>query len=212
MFEFLESREESYNLLVDAFNFPPFVKELPLTLLGNPYHNSHHLRSVALNAYSIGTSEGLNYEQLRTAFLAGACHDLSYLGPDREPENIELAVKDFMHIADIAGLDIEHTRYGELLIRNTESTSVPKQFEEHHADMWVVHDADLAVWFNVSPEEASYLCNGIEKEMGLPTGLYSTKSFLNNHGMGTITGQNLLDDFNNQCLTTDRNALWIEHI
>lgn len=211
MFDFLEEREQEFNQISDNLGLPEFVKRLPYSLLGKPYHNSHHLRTVAINAYSIAKSEGLDQSNATVAFISGACHDIGYIDHFSETTNIFNAITAFKNVSPLLSFTDEQRSYGSALIANTDS-SFTKEFNQSHSDMWIVHDADMSVWMNITPEEAEYLCSGIEKEMAIPTDVHSTRSFLQQTGMGTITGQQMMEEFSNKVLTTRVQGKWLSYI
>lgn len=210
MYEFLEDRAQEYYNITKQLKLPEFINQLPTMLQGNPYHNSHHLYTVAINSYKLGKNEALSHEALTTAFIAGATHDLGYISPHREPENIDNAITYFQHTATQLGFNNKQKQFGEQLIRNTQNTPKPKQYTAQHTDMWIVHDADLSVWFNITPEEAYYLCQGLEKEQHTNINLESTLNFLTHKGMGTYTGQANLEKFQQACHHYPKTKYWME--
>lgn len=195
MFDFLEERENEYNAVVDKLQLPEFVKNLPYTLLGKPYHNSHHIRSVALKAHFIGKEEGLSDENLTVAFVAGICHDLQYVDHHQEYQNIQNAIDTFNDTAVLLNFTQDQIHYGRGLILNTDS-SIDKEYDGSPSDQWIVHDADMAIWVGIGREEAEYLYQGIENELCIPTCPESTLAFLNHESMGTYTGKKMLAKFN----------------
>lgn len=195
MYDFLEERENSYRSIVRQAGLPAFLNFLPKNLRGNPYHNSHHAYSVAVNSYKFGKNEGLDEDHLISAFVAGITHDLGYLKPALEQANIINAIKFFNHTAEQLYFTTEQLNYGTLLIENTMNTGTPKDYSSFDSDAWIVHDADLGVWFDIEHDEASYLCEGLSVETETSVDLHLTYLFLQNHGMGTITGKNKLESF-----------------
>lgn len=208
MYDFLEERENSYRSIIRQMKLPTFLNFLPKNLRGNPYHNSHHAYSVAVNSYEFGKNEGLDEDLLLSAFVAGATHDLGYLKPSLEQANIINAIKFFTHTAEQLYFTTEQLNYGTLLIENTMNTGKPKDYSSFETDAWIVHDADLGVWFDIEHDEASYLCEGLSAETGTPVDLHSTYLFLQSHGMGTITGKNKLKSFVQKYNTGVLNEKW----
>lgn len=208
MHDFLEEREQKYRSIVKTLELPSFLNFLPKNLRGNPYHNSHHAYSVAVNTYEFGKTEGLDSDHLVASFVAGATHDLGYLKPSLEPANILNAINHFHYIAEQLYFTTEQRNYGILLIENTANTGKPKKFSLSPTDAWIVHDADLGVWFDIEHDEASYLCDGLSKEIGEPVDLHSTYKFLKNHGMGTISGKNKMESFSQMYLSGHLGELW----
>lgn len=208
MYDFLEKREQKYRSIVKTLELPYFLNSLPKTLRGAPYHNSHHAYSVAVNTYQLGKSEGLEDELLLASFVAGATHDIGYLNPSLETANIINAIRFFHHTAEQLYFTTEQRNYGTLLIENTTNTGEPKDYSLHSPDAWVVHDADLGVWFDIQSDEAQYLCDGLTKETGSPIDLHSTYNFLKAHGMGTMSGKNKLESFSQMYVDGELKKLW----
>lgn len=209
-YHFLEAREQEYFTLIRELNAPEFLKNAPYQLLGKPYHNSHHLRSVAVKSSIIGHKEGLSPEERRLNFIAAVFHDLEYLHHSREEENIGRAINSL--IANKYSLDINDSECDKIIrsIENTKNIG-EKDFTRGHTDEWILHDADLSIWFNIENDELKYLFNGISEELGINTDLYTTKEFLNKHGFATLSGQQMLEEFNEQVVIAKINSL-IPHL
>lgn len=206
MFEFLEDRAKEYETLVESLHLPESIKKIPDTLLGMPYHNSHHLRSVAVNAYRLALEE--DPENAHIAFLAGSCHDLGYVHHDQEYDNIVNALDAYKRMAQLADFTQEEISHGSTLIANTDST-LRAPLDSQSAKYWVVRDADLSVWLGISAAEAHYLCDGLERELKIPTDIHSTREFLIAKGMGTLSAQKALDEFAQKALTVSIQDRWL---
>ncbi len=208
MYEFLELREQEFISICQRLSLPKSIQKVPSTQRGFPYHNSHHLATVAINSYYIGVSEGLSEDKLRTAFIAGLYHDVSYVHHTLEDLNIKNSMKAFEDISIQLSIGPKLCKYGLRLINNTHSQK-PKDYSQGHTDDWIVHDADLSIWFNAIQEEGLYLCDGIEKELGVQTNIHTTKAFLTKNGMATITGKMWLKDFIKKSINTSNDERWI---
>jgi len=209
-YSFLEDTEASFRNKVEELGLPEFVKNLPRELLGRPYHNSHHLHLVALNTLRIARSEGLSENLQKVVFAAAICHDLDYVSKDNEPANISLAVSKFKRISEFLNFTSEEKDFGVQSIRNTD-TSVKKKFCGD-SDSWILHDADLTLWCRIrSFDHAWYLCEGIEKELGIETDVYSTLAFLKNSKIFTMTGKKLVRDLEVKLIECPTVGRWISY-
>ena len=195
MYEFLDAREQEFRKIVAHLSLPDFVSALPYQLLGNAYHNSHHLRSVAINAYHIAKSEGCENDIAMIAFLAGISHDMGYINPAHEAANIIVAQRHFSTLCQQLYILHPLEEVGQAMIRNTINDGKPKDFTAGKSDDWIVYDSDLSVWFNIEQDEMQYLLEGLSKEMNITATVESTKDFLSHAGFGTITGQKKLEEF-----------------
>lgn len=209
-YSFLEDTEKEFTETVEKLGLPDFIKILPRELLGRPYHNSHHLYKVALNALNISKVEGLSEEFQKVVFVAAVCHDLDYVSKDNEPANISLAVNKFKQVADLLHYSKEEIDFGVRSIRNTD-TSVAKQYCGD-SDVWILHDADLTIWCALkSFDEAWYICEGIESELGLRTDIYSTLEFLNNSKIFTLAGKELVENLEDRLKNYPTVGRWISY-
>lgn len=208
MFDFLETREQEFITICTKLELPHSIHKIPASQRGFPYHNSHHLATVAINSYHMGMSEGLAEGKLRAAFLAGLYHDVSYVHHSLENLNIKNSMNSFADMSFQLNMESKLRDYGLRLITNTHS-QLPKDYTKGHTDDWIVHDADLSIWFNAVQEEGLYLCDGIEKELGIPTNIHTTKEFLSKTGMATVTGKIWLEDFIKKSINTSNDARWI---
>lgn len=149
-----------------------------------PYHNAHHLMSVAIAADRLGRYYLSNPQdpQLKLLVLAALYHDLNHsLGEYGDSINVSRAVADTIELLKLAEPELtnnELTAIGELILTTEYPYTGPAKNILHK----IIRDSDLLQW--TQPDVDRWL-EGLTEETGHSITLESTKVFLNTSGIHT---------------------------
>ena len=172
----------------------------------NPYHNTQHMMTIALNAFRIYQSEALLTGETQELYghvkvlVAGMLHDFNHSGGDySDDENIENAIRDGLD--KMAGtLDAKFgTGFSDEVERLIRCTEYPFVRQPHSLAAKALRDADLLQ--SIEPNGVTLILEGLRSEMQVRLGKQITVQemyegqikFLEAAELFTQTGQALWD-------------------
>lgn len=132
--------------IIKLFNLEKYFKELLLNNKANtaPYHNYFHTSCVMRNAYFIGKSLDMNFNELRMLCIAALFHDFNHSkGKLKDNENVQIAIDYFLSISS------ETDELNIQIVDIIKATEYPYTIEDSNLSIFqkAIRDADMLQCF-----------------------------------------------------------------